>query len=251
MGVLRIQLLTHQQLSKFLTVISGFYLQISICAFPTTAGKRHCCFNEVMELPWCCSAWTWMSKWKVFGQWEFHFNKRFWESKCLAWCPVQSPKVILFFLLLKEPFPTYQAPQKNTTYKSNMHLFWFLCFSLADVKVAESLMQAVHPGSLKTIQNIKKFKYVNVSFWFMYLDLLSTEYSENTFWWVRMLSTYPHCCSGFWVGTENIHILTGKISLMVEIKLIRSYAYSHIFTGLQLLHILVLNYKMFWVKNWV
>lgn len=32
---------------------------------------------------------------------------------------------------------------------------------------------------------------------------------------------------------------------MVEIKLIRSYAYSHIFTGLQLLHILVLNYKMF------
>lgn len=65
MGVLRIQLLARQQLSKCLTVNPGFYLQISICAFPTTADNRQCCFNKVVELPWYCSAWTWMSKWKA------------------------------------------------------------------------------------------------------------------------------------------------------------------------------------------
>lgn len=69
MGVLRIQLLTRQQLSKCLMVNPGFYLQISISAFPTTADNRQCCFNKAVELPWYSSAWTQMSKrkelWRV------------------------------------------------------------------------------------------------------------------------------------------------------------------------------------------
>lgn len=65
MGVLRIQLLTRQQLSKCLMVNPGFYLQISISAFPTTVDNRQCCFNKVVELPWYSSARTWMSKGKA------------------------------------------------------------------------------------------------------------------------------------------------------------------------------------------
>lgn len=114
-----------------------------------------------------------------------------------------------------------------------MHLFWVLCFPLADVKVVESLMQAVHPWSLKTIQNIKKFKHMSRSIWFMYLNPLSTEYSECTFWWVK-ISTYPHCCSGFCAGTVNIHVLTRTISLMGRNKTYKKlclFIYIHRFAA--------------------
>lgn len=186
--------------------------------FLMTAYDRQCYFNEMVGLPWYCSAWTWTSKWKLV--WKVGWRESSVSTgdcgKTIALHSAQYRhlRYSCFSCSWRNPFLVMRHTEKAWITSLICMPFLDCFFFSVDVKAAEILMQTVHPCSLKTPPNVPSFKHLHGSWWFMYLDLYSSEYFKRMLQCTR-LSAYPHHSPGFYVAVSvHIHVLTWTIRLI-------------------------------------
>lgn len=113
--------------------------------FPMTAYDRQCYFNEMVGLPWYCSAWTGMSKWKLI--WRVGWRESSISTgdcgKKIALRSAQYRHLgySCFSCSWRNPFLVIRHTEKAWSWsmKSNMHAFPGLYFFLSRCQSSRDL----------------------------------------------------------------------------------------------------------------